>query len=202
MELGITPETAFHAVARAGSAGDVSACRRYRAAGRPSSDPHPATRAIAAAIGRPYSRQRHQTSTGGIAARGRHPCPGVTTSCIRKRLSTTSWRRLPTGRNRPCNRLRDVVLGHGVLIPMLAADTSKPEATTIRSSLGQIAGTVRAARLSDLAHLPNNVIIPESARAAGLFAAGHIGHPSREPYLLFHTREGGSRSTFRSLLPG
>lgn len=52
-------------------------------------------------------------------------------------------------------------------------------------------GTVREGQLFDLGYLSNEDIKSEGPRAAALFRAGHIGHPFRTPYAIFHTWEGG-----------
>lgn len=50
---------------------------------------------------------------------------------------------------------------------------------------------VSAGRLFDLGHLPNALIKKEAERAGKLFGSGHIGHPFREAYAIFHTWEDG-----------
>jgi hypothetical protein len=50
---------------------------------------------------------------------------------------------------------------------------------------------IKSGRLFDLGFLPNAVIASEAGRAATLFHGGHIGHPFRKPYCLFHRWEGG-----------
>src|SRR3954465_3168514 len=45
--------------------------------------------------------------------------------------------------------------------------------------------------LFDLGNVPNEIIKSEFMRACGLYRNGHINHPYRVPYVIFHTWEGG-----------
>lgn len=49
-----------------------------------------------------------------------------------------------------------------------------------------------AGRLIDAGHLPNAIIRSEAKRAKNLILDGWIGHPFREPYVIFHTWEEGA----------
>lgn len=64
-----------------------------------------------------------------------------------------------------------------------------PMAVAIISEFARRAVTM--GRMIDAGHIPNAVIRSESKRAGRLLAAGHIGMPFSEPWVLFHTWEDG-----------
>jgi hypothetical protein len=60
--------------------------------------------------------------------------------------------------------------------------------------------SVQAGRLIDFGHFPNDVMSDGGNRGGPLYTQGFIGHPFRDPWLLFHTWEGGSALYLVSLL--
>lgn len=48
-----------------------------------------------------------------------------------------------------------------------------------------------AGRIIDAGHIPNAVIKAEAVRVGGLVVGGHLGMPFSDPWLLYHTWEGG-----------
>lgn len=82
---------------------------------------------------------------------------------------------------------RNAALAGLVLVPGTPDHESD---TSLRFFAGvgeQIADVVSRGRLFDLGHLPQNILRAESKRATQLLLYGHIGHPFREPYAIFHT---------------
>lgn len=87
--------------------------------------------------------------------------------------------------------IRNAVLAGMFLVPSESAEMDAD--TRFLSSLTEaFTLAVTGGRLFDLGHIPNAVIKSEAGRASGLFEAGHIGHPFREPYAFFHTWDAGS----------
>jgi hypothetical protein len=93
-------------------------------------------------------------------------------------------------------QVRNAVLEARMIVPAWHARNSKKitlegDAKMFASLPGVFEEAIAAGRLFDFGFLPNAVIGGESGRAATLFEGGHIGHPFRSPYCIFHRWEGG-----------
>jgi hypothetical protein len=93
--------------------------------------------------------------------------------------SMTTWRK-PT-----IEQVRNAALDGRILAPT-AADSPR-EQSYVSSVADAIFQAIKRGLLFDLGYAPNNILISESQRAVQLIAHGHIGHPYREPYVIFHT---------------
>src|SRR6187455_2771935 len=84
-----------------------------------------------------------------------------------------------------------------------ASDPLPPPSRRMSDDVGPSAllAAVQAGRLFDMGHLPNSVLQSESRRAGALARAGHIHHPFRESYCLWHTWDGGGGVGFYLVLP-
>lgn len=94
--------------------------------------------------------------------------------------------------NASLEQVRDAILeGRIASIALDAADrlTSTPMLTYLSDHARD---AVRAGRMIDAGFIPNRIIKTESLRAKTLVTEGWIGHPFREPWVLFHTWEEGA----------
>lgn len=81
-------------------------------------------------------------------------------------------------------QVRNVILAGHILCP---TDPGNQLDRFLTSLSDMAIEATKAGTLFDLGYMPNAVLSSEAHRAAPLIAHGHIGHPYRAPYLLFHT---------------
>lgn len=87
--------------------------------------------------------------------------------------------------------IRNAILEPTIIVPAIPEQTA--EEVRMFSMAGvEVTRAVQAGRLFDMGYVPNELIRKESRRAGDLYAAGHLGHPFREAYALFHTWEQGA----------
>jgi hypothetical protein len=95
--------------------------------------------------------------------------------------------------------LREVILRLHITGVHLPDEMIRPEARRyeprqheIEAVCDQALDAVRYGRLIDFGHLPNTVIQSVGRRAGQMYNRGALGHPFRDPWLMYHTWEGGA----------
>jgi len=83
--------------------------------------------------------------------------------------------------------VRNAMIGEVFLIPEAPDDSVSRRPKFFDAMPSTFREVVNAGRLFDLGHMSSKVLRQEADRAVELLATGHIGHPFREPYVLFHT---------------
>jgi len=77
-----------------------------------------------------------------------------------------------------------------------------PDADTVHSISRAAHRAVKSGQLIDLGNLPNNVIKEAGLRGGPLYTQGAIGLPFSDPWVLFHTWEGGPTAYVVQLVKG
>lgn len=87
---------------------------------------------------------------------------------------------------------RDALLSAIISIGPSDATFPTAEIRTFYETVSTLAAdAVTTGRLFNFGELPNQVIREQSKRGGPLYSQGHIGHPFRQPWVGFHTWEGG-----------
>jgi hypothetical protein len=89
------------------------------------------------------------------------------------------------------DQVRHLAMENDIMVMAPADEADSHETKMFLSIPSGFTQTLREGRAFDLGHLPNELIKREALRGCELFEAGHIGHPFSEPYILYHTWEGG-----------
>jgi hypothetical protein len=88
-------------------------------------------------------------------------------------------------------QVRHLLMNNDIMVLAPADETDSGETKLFLTVPQGFQHTAQAGRAFDVGHMPNALIKREAFRGCQLFEAGHIGHPFTEPYLLYHTWEGG-----------